>query len=115
MFVERHPLTRRRFLGTAAVATGGLLFPAAGGRTAAAAEAEYASTPHFWYRPQPEGPFVDSQLDNKAFGFSDGEVFLSEDCGRSWPHRAKFADAKDIVFSCILKNGNILFSALAKL
>ncbi len=113
----RHQVTRRHFLGTTAVAAGGILLP---GSLSFAAEstpaaAEYPSNDHFWYRPQPEGPFVDSQLDNKAFGYSDGEVFLSEDCGRTWPHRAAFADAREIVFSRILKNGNVLFSALAKL
>jgi hypothetical protein len=42
-------------------------------------------------------------------------VFLSEDNGRTWPHSAAFREARNIVFSCILGNGNILFSALAKL
>jgi hypothetical protein len=74
-----------------------------------------ASTDHFWYRPQPEGIFVDSQRDNKAFGFADGKVLLSEDNGRTWPHSIAFPDARHIVFSCILQNGNVLFSALAKL
>jgi len=80
-----------------------------------AASAEFPSTDHFWYRPQPAGLFVDSQRDNKAFGYADGKVFLSEDNGRTWPHSMAFPDARHIVFSCILKNGNVLFSALAKL
>jgi hypothetical protein len=42
-------------------------------------------------------------------------VFLSEDNGHTWPHSIAFPDARKIVFSCILKNGNVLFSALAKL
>jgi len=76
---------------------------------------EFPATAHFWYRPQPAGLFVDSQLDNKAFGYAEGKIFLSEDNGRTWPYSAAFPDAKHIVFSVILKNGNILFSALAKL
>ena len=53
-----------------------------------------ASTDHFWYRLQPEGPYIDSQRDNKAFGYADGEVFLSEDNGHTWPHSLAFPDAQ---------------------
>jgi hypothetical protein len=42
-------------------------------------------------------------------------VYLSEDNGRTWPHSAAFPDARHIVFSCILGNGNVLFSSLARL
>jgi hypothetical protein len=35
---------------------------------------------------------------------------LSEDNGKTWPHQATFAEAANITFSCILKNGNILFA-----
>ena len=110
-------LTRRRFMGATAAAAGGILIPGALGLGAepAGTPAEFPSTDHFWYRPQPAGPFIDSQRDNKAFGFADGKVFLSEDNGRTWPHSLAFPDARHIVFSCILKNGNILYSALAKL
>lgn len=111
-------VTRRRFLGvTAATAAGGALLAGQAGWGAESGEAlpDVAATDHFWYRPQPEGLFVDSQRDNKAFGFADGKVLLSEDNGRTWPHRIAFPDARDIVFSCILQNGNVLFSALAKL
>ncbi|MBC8868597.1 MAG: hypothetical protein H8E44_04230 [Planctomycetes bacterium] len=110
-------VTRRRFLGTTAAAAGGMLMTgaAASGSDSAAPPSKIASTDHFWYRPQPAGMFVDSQRDNKAFGFADGKVFLSEDNSRTWPHSIAFPDARHIVYSCILKNGNILFSALAKL
>ena len=113
---QRH-VTRRRFLGATAATAGSVLMPGtvARGAGAAAPPDEYASTDHFWYRPQPAGPFIDSQRDNKAFGYADGKVFLSEDNGHTWPHGIAFPDARHIVFSCILKNGNILFSALAKL
>ncbi|PIU94519.1 MAG: hypothetical protein COZ06_29710 [Armatimonadetes bacterium CG_4_10_14_3_um_filter_66_18] len=74
-----------------------------------------ASTDHFWYRLQPEGPYIDSQRDNKAFGHADGKVFLSEDNGRTWPHSLAFPNAHNITFSCILKNGNVVFSTRSKL
>jgi len=117
MIRRRHQLTRRRFLGATATTAGGVLIPAARGWGAkpTGATPECPSTDHFWYRPQPAGPFVHSQRDNKAFGFSGGKVFLSEDNAHTWPHSIAFRDARHIVFSCILKNGNILFSALAKL
>ncbi len=108
--------TRRRFLGASAAATGALALSSG---TSFAADAETAgpcpSNDHFWYRPQPEGLFVDSQCGDKAFAYRDGEILLSEDNGHTWPHHAAFPNAGDIVFSCILKNGNVLFSALAKL
>lgn len=73
------------------------------------------STDHFWYR-QPSGtPYIDSQRGNKAFGFADGTIFLSEDNSHTWPHSIAFPDAKNITFSYILKNGNILFGAGSKL
>ncbi len=110
-------MTRRQFTALSAAAAGGMLIP-----QGFAAENQYdvdkipvAQTDHFWYRGKPQGLFVDSQRDNKAFGYSDGKIFLSEDNGHTWPHVAEFPDARHIVFSCILKNGNILFSALAKL
>ncbi len=72
-------------------------------------------TDHFWYRLQPEGPYIDSQRENMAFGYGDGQVMLSEDNGQSWPHRLEFPDAEDITFSCILKNGNVVFATSARL
>ena len=79
------------------------------------AQQRIGSTGHFWYRLQPEGPYIDSQRDNKAFGHADGRVFMSEDCGRTWPHSAAFPNSHNITFSCILKNGNIVFSTRSKL
>ena len=109
--------TRRQFLGATAATAGGMLIPGAVGLGAdtTASPAGFPSTDHFWYRRQPAGLFVDSQRDHKAFGYADGKVLLSEDNGRTWPHSIAFPHARHIVFSCILKNGNILFSALAKL
>lgn len=110
-------VSRRRFLGAAAATAGGLLIPGTVGlgADANASPSKIASTEHFWYRLQPEGPYIDSQRGNKAFGFGDGKVFLSEDNGRVWPHSAAFADAENITFSCIFKNGNILFATGSKI
>lgn len=110
-------LTRRRFLGATAATAGGLLIPGSYGIGADTdtPSSDVSSTDHFWYRLQPEGPYIDTQRDNKAFGFSDDTVFLSEDNGRSWPHSVAFPNAKNITFSCILKNGNILFATRAKI
>ena len=74
-----------------------------------------ASNDHFWYRLQPEGPYIDSQRKNKAFGYTEGTILLSEDNGHTWPHKAAFPDAQQINFSCILNNGNVIFTTGAKL
>jgi len=110
-------ITRRRFLGATAAAVGGMLIPGARGLGTAptVARSGFPSTDHFWYRAQPGGPYVDSQRDNKAFGFADGTIFLSDDNGRTWPYSAAFPDAHHITFSSILKNGNVLFATRAKL
>jgi len=108
--------TRRRFLGTAAATAGGILLARTSARGMFPGSPSHdASNDHFWYRPQPKGMFVNSQRDNQAFGYSDGTVHLSEDNGHTWPYTADFPDARHIVFSEILKNGNVLFSAQAKL
>ena len=107
------PMHRRRFLGTASALAGGLLMSTEGKLRAAAVET--GSTDHFWYRLAREGPYIDSQRMNKAFGFRNGKVFLSEDNGQTWPYSAAFPNAENITFSCILKNGNILFATRTKL
>ncbi len=117
LIATRQRTTRRRFLGAAAATAGGLLI--AGGRrldaTPIGAEPDCPSTDHFWYRSPPAGPYIDSQRDNKAFGFAEGTIFLSEDAGCTWPRCIAFPDADNITFSCILKNGNILFATRAQL
>jgi len=115
--MPRQPVTRRRFLGATAATAGGLLLPGVRGLGAepAATPPEFPSTAHFWYRPQPPGPYMDSQRANKAFGRSEGTIHLSEDNGHTWPHSIAFPDAGKITFSCILKNGNVLFGAGSKL
>jgi hypothetical protein len=108
---------RRRFLGCAAATAGGMLLPGAMGLGADSnvPAPDCPSTDHFWYRPQPAGPYIDSQRKNKAFGRAHGEICLSEDNGRTWPQRMAFPDAHRITFSCILKNGNVLFATGPKL
>ena len=75
----------------------------------------FGETDHFWYRLQPEGLYVDSQRDHRAFAHADGKILLSEDNGHTWAHSLEFPNAHNITFSCILKNGNILFSTRSKL
>ena len=105
-------ISRRRFLGATAATAGGMLMPGVHRFAAGQIDAspDPASTDHFWYRPQQPGPYIDSQRDNKAFGFDEATVLLSEDNARTWPHSIAFGNAKDITFSCILKNGNIIFA-----
>mgnify|MGYP002631535823 CR=1 FL=1 len=107
------PMHRRQFLGAASAVAGGVLMPGPGKLSAAATHT--GSTDHFWYRLAPEGPYIDSQRNNKAFGFVDGKILLSEDNGRTWPHSTAFPNADKITFSCILKDGNILFATRTKL
>jgi hypothetical protein len=104
-------LTRRRFL--AATATG--LIAATKTIDLHAAAAGVAKTNHFEYRLGPKDPYIDSQRENKAFGFSKNKVLLSEDNCRTWSHSANFPNAQNITFSCILKNGNVLFATRTKL
>jgi hypothetical protein len=114
--MTRQHVTRRRFLGFTAAAGGILL---AGDRVLGgepiASPAAIRSTKHFWYRLQPAGPYIDSQRNNKAFGRTRDAIVLSEDNGHTWPHTLAFPDAPRITFSCILKNGNILFATGEKL
>ena len=105
--------TRRQFLTTAAAAAGSILLPRS---SALAATDRIGKTDHFWYRLAPsDGPYVDSQLDNKAFAFGDGKVLLSEDNAKTWKHSAPFADAENIMFSSILASGNIVFATRTKI
>jgi len=117
MMTPQQGVTRRRFLGATVAAAGGMLVPGARGLGAnpIAAASDFPSTDHFWYRLQPPGPYVASQRDNKAFGHAQGAICLSEDNGRTWPHKIAFPGAEHVTFSTILKNGNILFSTRERL
>jgi len=111
----RLPITRRGFLArsAAAVAAGSVFCPTIS--RLHAADAAIRETKDFWFRLAPEGPYIDSQRDNRAFGFGEGKIFLSEDNARSWRYSAAFPEAEHITFSCLLKNGNILFATREKL
>jgi len=113
MMTQRRHVTRRGFLGSTAAAAGGALLSRATGL--GADSALFPSNDHFWYRLQPAGPYIDAQRGNNAFGREEGTLVLSEDNGRTWPHRLAFPDAKRLSFSHILKNGNVLFAVGAKL
>jgi hypothetical protein len=112
----RSDLNRRHFIktavliGIASIASGFPLNLAAAEEPSADGETE-----HFWYRLAPADPYIDSQRDNRAFAFRKGTILLSEDNGKTWPHSADFPDAKNITFSCLLKNGNVLFATRAEL
>lgn len=113
MMTQQRHVTRRGFLGYTAAAAGGVLLSRATGLGADSTVCP--SNDHFWYRRQPAGPYMDAQRDNKAFGREEGTLVLSEDNGRTWPHRLAFPDAQRLSFSHILKNGNVLFAVGAKL
>ena len=104
--------TRRQWLGATAATAGSFLLPRIPLR---AALSDIAETEHFYYRGAPDGPYMDSQRDHRAFGFGSGKIFLSEDNGRTWPHSAEFAEADNITWSCLMKNGNVLFATRERL
>lgn len=106
-------VSRRRFLQAAAAATVAAgVGPNPGPLRAAAVTRE---TEHFWCRLAPEGPYIDCQREHRAFGFGDGRIYLSEDNAQSWAYSAPFPDAQNITFSCLLKNGNVVFATRQKL
>lgn len=104
-------IARRRFAQSMVIAGLGTM---ARGRLSAA-PGSIGENDHFHYRLAPKGPYIDSQRDHQAFGFGDGKVFLSEDNAKTWKRSMNFADADNITFSCILKNGKILFATRANL
>ncbi|HEY1052505.1 MAG TPA: hypothetical protein VGE39_22200 [Prosthecobacter sp.] len=107
-------LTRRQWLGATATTAGSLLLPSLS--TLHAAPATEGETEHFLYRmPSTDSPYIDTQRDNKAFAFGGGKIMLSEDNGKTWAYSAAFAEADNITFSVILKNGNIVFATREKL
>lgn len=104
---------RRQFIGTVAAATGGLLLPSS--HLFGSSKNPDPSTKHFWYRKASNEPYIDSQSDNLSLGFSDGKIFMSEDNSHTWPHEMEFWDAKNITFSHIFKNGNVLIATRNRL
>lgn len=116
MTIQRS-LNRRSVMTMAAASAGGLVLGAHRGSAAVNANPKWITgeTDHFWYRHSADGPYVDSQRDNKAFAFDERKIYLSEDNGQTWPYQASFSNAKNITFSVILENGNILFATRTKL
>ncbi len=73
-------------------------------------------TDHFWYKLAPaDGPYIDTQRGSKAFGFRDSKIYFSDDNAKTWSHSTEFADAENIMFSCFLENGNLVFATLNKI
>lgn len=106
-----HP-SRRCFLARAA-ATAGAGLAGGGAIRLAAASGE---TAHFHYRLAPaDGPYIDSQRGDRAFGFRGDRIYFSEDNGATWGREAVFDDAENITFSVLLGNGNILFATRERL
>jgi hypothetical protein len=108
-------LNRRQFVGAVAASTVAGRLATARGSLPRPIGPEVGETEHFWYRGAPEGPYIDSQRDHRAFGFGDGKIVLSEDNGQTWTHSTAFPDADNITFSCFLENGNILFATRERL
>jgi hypothetical protein len=104
------PLTRRSWIGASALTLSSLSLS----RHLRAAPI-IGQTDHFHYRSAPDGPYIDSQRDHKAFGFSPGRIHYSEDNAKTWQHSAEFADADNITWSSHLENGNILFATRQRL
>lgn len=103
--------TRRQFIQASAAAVATLHTI---DLTRAAEQAE-GETEHFHYRIPSDAPYIDSQRDHLAFAFDDGHVYLSEDSSKIWPHKLAFKDARNITFSQILGNGNVLFATRTRL
>lgn len=106
--MNNRPFPRRHFLGNSLVAGLGAtpltrLFSAPSGTT--------GETDHFHYRLAPaDGPWIDTQRGDRAFGFRDTKIYLSGDNARTWAHEAEFADAENIQFSALLENGCVVFA-----
>lgn len=106
-------VNRRQFISTLAPAAGGLLLPST--KLFGSPSPRTPSTKHFWYKRISDGPYIDTQFGNQAFGFTADTIFLSEDNSHSWPCQLGFWDAANITFSHIFQNGNILFATRNRL
>lgn len=102
--------SRRRFLTTTAAGLGAGVFSELASIRAQGAEVS-GETDHFYYRLAPaDGPWIDTQRGDRAFGYRAGKIYLSEDNANTWKHESEFADAENIQFSAILKNGRVVFA-----
>lgn len=107
-------INRRSFLGKTTLATVGVVLPQSNIFNIIKKE-DYPSTKDFWYRRITKGPYIDTQLKNKAFGFTNDTILLSHDNCHSWSNQLRFWDANNITFSHIFRNGNILFGTRNRL
>jgi len=114
---KQKQFNRRQFIGTSAVAAGGFMLPASNVFVSFkfARMDDNPSTDHFWYRKPPKVPYIDSQNKNMAFSFTDNEILLSNDNSHTWHYRKNFSDAKNITFSHIFNNGEVLFATRERL
>ncbi|MDZ4849161.1 MAG: hypothetical protein SGI77_07690 [Pirellulaceae bacterium] len=107
---SRRHHSRRKFLAVSTTTFGSLLFTAPI-KLRAAQLGVVEETEHFWYRLAPaDSPWIDTQRGGRAFGYRGGKIFLSEDNARTWTHTADFAEAENIQFSCLLRNGKVVFA-----
>lgn len=75
------------------------------------AATQKGETEHFhWHIASADGPWIDTQRGDRAFGCKAGKLFLSEDNAKSWAHEADFVDAESIQFSSLLENGQVVFA-----
>src|SRR5690625_2856520 len=107
-------MNRRTFIDKTAIGVTGTILPLNGIFNIISKD-KYPSTKDFWYRRVNEGPFIDTQLGNKAFGFTKKEIFLSHDNCETWSNHMRFWDAENITFSHIFRNGNILIGTRNRL
>lgn len=106
------PFSRRRFMTTASAGGIGLSQIS----NLIGAETREGETELFHYRLAPaDGPYIDTQRGSRAFGCEDGKIFLSEDNAKTWSQSLEFPDADNIMFSCFLENGNLVFATLNKI
>ena len=111
---SKNMIDRRSFIGTTTTAAAGLILPK-GGIFNIMKKEDFPSTKDFWYRRVADGPFIDTQLENLALGFTDNQIMLSHDNCHTWSDQLGFWDAKNITFSHIFKNGNLLIGTRNRL
>jgi len=111
---DKNMIDRRSFIGTTTTAAASLIMPT-GSVFNILSKDDFPSTKDFWYRRVKGGPFIDNQLGNLALGFTDTQILMSHDNCLSWSNHLNFWDAKNITFSHIFKNGNILIGTRNRL
>src|SRR5699024_10991326 len=110
----KNNVNRRDFLETSTLGAVGLFMPQ-NKMFNIIKKNDYLSTKYVWYRRVTDGPYIETQLNNKGFGFTVDKVFLSHDNCHTWNNQLHFWDAKNITFSHIFQIGNILFGTRNRL